>query len=252
MMFSLSMDTQLNGLAEAAQGGIAAGTFAQLAGGTARVRLLRPVPLDSGLEVRSDDGGALTILHASTPVATVERTEPVRRRPPVVPTLEEAEYAARRHPLVDARHPFSDCIVCSPHRRDGLGVVFAPSLERPDVLIAPFHAADALVARGQVLPEALWGALDCVSFPADLLESATLAVTGELTARVERAVSADEKLVAVGWQVSHGARSHRTASAVLDSEGMLVAYADAVWVEVPPSALTRGGTSLGESLGVPR
>jgi hypothetical protein len=81
--------------------------------------------------------------------------------------------------------------------------------------------------------------LDCVSYPADLMRDQRLAVLGSLTAHRTREIAAGEPLVAVGWTLGSGTRSHRTASAVLDEDGALIASALAVWVEVRHQRLAR-------------
>ncbi len=238
-MTTIRIDPRLNGLRDAAQGGIASGMFAQVVGGSATVRLLSPIPLGVDLDVHRDHAGGATIERLGRPIATVAPASPLRHDAPLVPSFAETLDAARRHPLHGIRHPFSDCVVCSPHRVDGLGVTFAASRVRDDVLIAPLRPRPEFVTDGFLRPESLWGALDCTSFPADLLRSRTIAVTGQLTAHIERAVTADERLVVVGWRTGRGDRSHRTASAVIDESGRTVASADAVWVEFAPRPASR-------------
>lgn len=244
-MTIIRIPTRLNGLEDAAQGGIASGLFAQLVGGTATVRLRERIPLDTDLEAHRGTDGVVSIEHAGDILATATPTTPFHHDPPLRPTFADALDAARRHPLRGIRHPFSDCVVCSPSRPDGLGVVSGTSLQRPDVLLAPLQATPAFVTDGRVRPEALWGALDCTSFPADLLRTRTLAVTGQLTAHIERDVSSSERLVVVGWRTGRGDRSHRTATAVIDESGEVVASADAVWVEVAFTAVGHTDATTG-------
>ncbi|QEO13088.1 hypothetical protein FLP10_00645 [Agromyces intestinalis] len=231
-MTSIRIAPHLNGLVDAAQGGIASGMFAQLVGGSARVRLLNPIPLDADLAVHDGPSGMVSIAHDDTLIAKAEPIAPFRHEAPLAPSFTEALEASQRHPFVGVRHLFSDCVVCSPTRPDGIGVVFGNSRRLRDVLIAPLSAPPRFAVNGALRPEILWGALDCTSFPSDLLPSRTVAVTGQLTAHVERAVDADERLVVVGWRTGKGTRSHRTASAVLDGAGRTVASAEVTWVEV--------------------
>lgn len=246
-MTIIRIPTAFNGLTDAAQGGIASGLFAQLVGGTATVRLLDRIPLEEDLEARLDRRGAASILCDGAVVATVTPTTSFRHDPPTRPTFEDALDAARRHPLRGIRHPFSDCVICSPSRADGLGVVFGTSPRVPDVLVAPLRPAPAFVTDGMLRPEAIWGAMDCPSFPADLLRTRTLAVTGQLTAHLEREVSAAERLVVVGWRTGRGGRSHRAATAVLDEAGEVVASAETVWVEVTFAGLGHTGATTGST-----
>jgi len=54
-----------------------------------------------------------------------------------------------------------------------------------------------------------------------------------------RDIAVGEPLIAVGWTIGSGTRSHRTASALLDEDGTVVASAHAVWVEVRHQRLVR-------------
>lgn len=70
-------------------------------------------------------------------VAVAEAVQPFVLEPPVRPTAAQAESARERHPLRGLRHPLSDCVVCSPERRDGLGVTPGPLESDPDILASP-------------------------------------------------------------------------------------------------------------------
>ena len=63
--------------------------------------------------------------------------------------------------------------------------------------------------------------------------------SASLTAHRTREIAVGEPLVSVGWTLGSGTRSHRTASAVLDEEGAVVASALAVWVELKHQRLAR-------------
>ena len=92
---------------------------------------------------------------------------------------------------------------------------------------------------GVATRSSVWGALDCVSFPAALLRTGTLALLGSLTVHRLREIAVGEPLAAVGWTLGSGTRSHRTASALLDEDGAVVASARAIWVEVRHQRLAR-------------
>lgn len=247
-MTNIRIPSFFNGLSDAAQGGVASGLFAQHVGGTASVRLRARIPLDVDLDAQLGPDGALSVSWDGRLVATPTRIPPFRHDPPVRPAFIDALEAALRHPLRGIRHPFSDCVVCSPTRADGLGVVFGTARGLPDVLVAPLRAADGFVTDGRLRPEALWGALDCTSFPADLLRSRSFALTGQLTAHLERPVAADERLIVVGWRTGRGTRSHPTASAVLDEAGNVVASARAVWVQPAAEAVGHTGATTGSTM----
>jgi hypothetical protein len=243
-MLTTTLDRRINGPVDTANGGFACGTFAQYVRGAARVRLHAPPPLGRPLQVVRD-GVAVTIHDGSQQVATATPVEPFVAPPPVVPTFAAAEAARSRHPYVDVRHLLSDCVVCGPHRADGLGVTPGPLEEAPDVLASPFvpHPRDAVA--GTVRREAVWGALDCPSYPAVLFREFRIALLGELTAHVRRDVSVGERLVVVGWTIDSGPRAHRTATAIVDADQRVVASAHAVWIELqdPTRPAALAGTS---------
>jgi hypothetical protein len=125
-------------------------------------------------------------------------------------------------------------VVCGPERSDGLGVTPGPLARDPHLLSAPFvpHARDA--TAGVVHLGAVWGALDCPSYPADALSEGTICFLGTLMAHADRDVLVGERLVAVGWTLERRGRSIDTASVLVDERGATVASARAVWVELEP------------------
>jgi hypothetical protein len=226
----------LNGPRRLANGGMAAGAFAALVPGPATVRLRTGVPLDKDLDVYPTVEG-FEIDDHGRPIATVVATDPFVQQPPVRPDRAQAEAARRAHPWLDKRHALSDCVVCGPRRADGLHVTPGPLAADPSVLAAPFDPPARFTEDGRVTPQTVWGALDCVSYPARLVDR--LALLGELSVHRTREIDADEHLVAVGWTISSGTRSHQTASALLAEDGSVIASSRAVWVEVRHQRLAR-------------
>jgi hypothetical protein len=234
----LKIQRRFNGPRRRANGGFATGTFADLVGGTATVTLHRGVPLDRPFGV-AGTAERLDILQGTTRIATVTPAEPFVHEPPARPTRGEAEAARAAHPFRDARHALSDCIVCGPHRADGMRVTPGPLAAQPDVAAAPYDPRPDLARDDVALSESVWGALDCVSYPVSLTRTGRLALLGSLTAHRTRDIAVGESLVAVGWTLGSGTRSHRTASALLDEDGAVVASARAVWVELRHQRLAR-------------
>lgn len=232
----IRIDPHLNGPRRRANGGMAAGAFASVVPGPATVRLLTGVRLDRDFDVIEATAAFEIDDHGQT-IATVVATEPFVEHPPVRPDRAQAEVARRAHPWLDRRHALSDCVVCGPHRVDGLRVTPGPLEVDHSVLAAPFDPPTRFTESGRVTPQTVWGALDCVSYPAHLVDR--LALLGELSVHRTREIAADEQLVAVGWTVRSGQRSHQTASALLDEDGTVVASARAVWVEVRHQRLAR-------------
>lgn len=226
------IDTRWNGPAGVANGGFACGAFAQYVGGSATVRLESAPTLGVAHRVQRHDQGVRIVSPDDVLVATVTRAEPFVLTPPVVPTYDEALAARRAHPLRGIQHPLSDCVVCGPDRADGLGVTPGPHPTLDDVLVAPFEPRADFAEGGTARIEAVWGALDCPSYPAALMREQRLAFAGELTGHVVRDVAVGERLVAVGWTTGRGRRSHRTSVALVDAAGRTVASSRATWVEI--------------------
>ena len=224
----------MNGPRRHANGGFASGTFADLVGGTASVTLHRRVPLGRSFGVLGTPD-RLAVLDGDTRVATVRGVTPFIVEPPVRPTFAQAEEARRAHPYADRRHALSHCVVCGPRRYDGLRVTPGPVRYQPGILAAPYDPPAHFATDGMALPASVWGALDCVSYPAAVLASGRIALLGSLTAHRTRDIAVGEPLIAVGWTIGSGTRSHRTASALLDEDGGVIASAHAVWVEVAAS-----------------
>ena len=227
----LRIAARLNGPRDHANGGFACGTFASVARGPAAVRLLRGVPLEQDLVATPTGDERWTVHDARQRIADIATVAPFCDEPPVRPDLEDARRAREAHPFRGVRHPLSDCVVCGPDRTDGLEVTPGPVGD--GVLAAPFVVKPAYADGGLATTASVWGALDCVSFPAALVARWQLALLGELAADVRRRPAVGEQLVAVGWTTGAGRRSHRTASALLDERGEIVASGRAVWVEVP-------------------
>lgn len=226
---TLRLDRRENGPRGMSNGGFACGTFAGLVGGTARVTLREKVPLGVDLVAETDGAGARITLDGR-PLADVVAVDPFVLEPPVRPTYEEAEAARERHPLRGVRHPLSDCVVCGPERTDGLRVTPGPLAGSEGALAAPFLATAPYADGSEVRAAAVWGALDCPSYPAEALAAGRFCLLGSLEAHQVRPVEVGERLVVVGWTTGAGERSVRTASAMLAEDGAVVASARAVWV----------------------
>lgn len=175
-------------------------------------------------------GDRAEIRLADRTLAVAERTDPFVLEPPARPTVRQAELARHRHPLRGVKHPLSSCVVCGPERRDGLRVTPGPLEDHPDVLATPFLPTERYAVRGEVRAAAMWGALDCPSYPAEAMRTRRFCLLGSLRAHQKRPIHVGEEVVVVGWTTRTGTRSVSTASAILDEDGSVVASAEAVWV----------------------
>jgi hypothetical protein len=233
------LDPRNNGPRRSSNGGFAAGTFAQQVGGTASVRLQAPPPLGTPIAVDLDVDGATFTVDART-IATARRSTPFVLEPPIVPSMDVVEAASQLYPGRHTRNALSDCIVCGPDRADGMQVTPGPlSIPGQDLLVAPFVPHEQEAVDGVVRPEAIWGALDCPSYPAALMKQKKIAFLGEITAHLRRDIQVGEQLIVVGWTIDAGTRSHRTATVIIDADDEVVASAHATWVELKNQWLVR-------------
>jgi hypothetical protein len=233
------LEPRNNGPRRSSNGGFAAGTFAAFVGGTASVRLMVPPPLGIPLTVTRGSVVA-TIRDGVRTIASAERVSPFMLEPPIVPSMEVVKAASLLNPGRRTRNTLSDCIVCGPRRADGMHVTPGPlSIPGQDLLVAPFVPHEQEAVDGVIRPEAVWGALDCPSYPAHLMRQRKIAFLGELTAHRRRDIQVGEQLVVVGWTIDAGTRSHRTATVIIDADDEVVASAHATWVELKHQTLVR-------------
>lgn len=225
------IDPRENGPRGFANGGIAAGTLAELIGGTATVTLKAPIPVGVALSAEHSADG-VELFRDGQLLAVATPTDPFGQTPPLVPTLAEARAAWRAHPFRGLRNDLTDCVVCGAERHDGLRICFGPVPGHPEIFASPFTAPAAFAVDGLLRPAVVWGALDCPSYPAEVVRRGRIALLGQITAHRRREVPVGEQLVAVGWTTAIGTRSFRTASALCAVDGEVVASAGAVWIEL--------------------
>ena len=225
------IDPKENGPRGFANGGIAAGTLAELIGGTATVTLKAPVPVGVTLSAERNDDG-VDLFRDGQLLAVATAADPFLQAPPLLPTIAEARAAWQAHPFRGLRNELTDCVVCGAERYDGLQVCFGPVSGHPKIFASPFNAPPTFGVEGVVRPEAIWGALDCPSYPAEVVRRGRIALLGQITVHRQRAVRVGEQLIVVGWTTSIGSRSFRTASALCALDGEVVASGRSVWIEL--------------------
>jgi hypothetical protein len=231
------LDPRENGPRGFANGGFACGTLAGWVGGTATVTLMAPLPVGVPLDVRPA-ASAVELLLDGRPLASAVLAEPFVAEPPYLPTRSEASAAWEAHPFRGLDLPLSDCVVCGAQRMDGLRICFGPVPGHPDMMASPFLVPESFCTGGVLRTPAVWGALDCVSYPAEAVRRGRFALLGRLTAHARRPIPVGARMTAVGWTESIGNRSMRTASALLAGDEVF-ASARAVWVEAKSDALAR-------------
>jgi hypothetical protein len=218
-----------------ANGGYACGSLARHAAEVVRVRLEKPVPLATDLEVVVRSGGALELLDGQERVA---RAEPagLHLHVPAPPSYFEA-LEASRHYLGFIEHAYPSCFVCGTGRARGDGLhVFAGRCGTRGLVASPWTPDPSLDAGdGKVQAEFMWAVLDCPGYFAarDDLKKMLL---GEFTAHVDRRVHIDEPCVVIGWRISISGRKYEVGTALFDEDGELCARARGIWIEPRPDA----------------
>ena len=239
---SVLVPARFNGPPASGQGGYSAGVVAAFFDGPAAVSLRRPVPLDQELELRIERGqgdsrdaaeragdvdhdvaarvydtaGELVIEAASAP--------PLARwdAPPV--SLEQAHSAATRFEP-PAGGTFDHCFVCGRARHgDGFDIFLGP-VKGTDLLAAPWiPPAWAADSDGVVSPEFVWAALDCPGYFA--VFSTELAFLARQQSALLRPIHAGVEYVAVGRPLGREGRKGFAATAILDSDGTVLAHSE--------------------------
>jgi hypothetical protein len=228
-MPTLTVEVRFCGPPGAANGGYLAGLLSRCADAPVRVRLERPVPLGTALDVIEQSEG----LDLCRDGMRLARAEPVHLdlRPPAAPDYLEA-LEASRHYVGFGRHAFPACFVCGIDRARGDGLrIFAGPIETRQLVAAPWvPAPDLDRGDGRVRPEFMWAALDCPGYFAARSDSVPM-LLGEFSAHVDRRVHVDEPCVVIGWRIAAEGRKHTVGTALFDEDGELCARAQALWIE---------------------
>jgi hypothetical protein len=214
-----------------ANGGYACGSLARHAGGIVRVRLERPVPVETDLDVAATPGDALELRRGEELIA---RAEPagLHLHVPAAPDY-LAALEASRHYLGFVDHAFPGCFVCGPKRARGDGLrVFAGPCGARGLVASPWTPDVSLDAGdGKVQAEFMWAALDCPGYFAARTDLRPM-LLGEFTAHVDRRVHIDEPCVVIGWPISVSGRKYEVGTALFDEDGELCARARGLWIEL--------------------
>ena len=232
---SISIPQRFNGPLESGNGGYSAGVFASQVDGTAEVSLRSPVPLDTPLDPVPGEDGSLRILDGETLIAEVRSVSDLEIDVPEPVGVEQARQASRRYKS-PREGLFSRCFVCGPAREDSLGV-FAGEVEGRDVVATPWTPpAWTADEEGEVLPELVWGVLDCPTyFAAHQGEGMPLSMLVKQTTRIDAPIPAEEEHVVIAWPIEAEGRKHHAGAAVLSADGEVLAVCQAMLIE-PRSA----------------
>ncbi len=236
MSAQIRIDSRFNGPPGSANGGYICGRMAAIINQPLSVRLYKPPPLDTDLDVLFDTvSGKWHLKHGEQLIAAANpahehiwRHTHVPKAPSYVQALDAAvHYTGHR------QHAFPTCFVCGPQRavNDGLRI-FAGRLSDTNMVAAPWLPHAGLADNnGKVRPEFIWAALDCPGYFASV-KSGHTALLGELAVRIDRSVHIDEPCVIIGWQIMIEGRKHKVGTALFDEDGEQCAVGVATWVEL--------------------
>jgi hypothetical protein len=239
---TLRIDRRFRGPDLSGNGGYTAGrlaaTLLPTPGAAIEVTLRRPPPLERELRIErgSDDAEASARLLdgeielCAARLAGQEADLDLVIPPPV--DFAAAEALSARY-VGHQRHGFPQCFVCGPARPagDGLRIFAGRASDEPGALVAAPFVPDASLVdeHGQVRPEMLWAALDCVGYFGVAGPGTPPALLGRMTGALRGGVTAGTPCVVMGWGLG-GERRKLFAGTALYAGDRLVGSSRQVWI----------------------
>lgn len=230
-MIELVIDKRFCGPRASANGGYAAGMFAQMIDGPAQVTLLAPPPLGEKIEIHETGEGTFEARHGATLIARITPAS-VSVDPPALP--DSAGVSAARGDFLedaDGEHLLPYCFVCGDKRDDGLRIFAGPAPGSPMNADYWTPKPDLAGDDGLVRSEFLWAALDCPGAFA-LRNGLRLCLLGRFAVEIFRRPAVGEKLIVAAWRTGEDGRKHFSSSALYDKNRKIIAAANAVWIEL--------------------
>jgi len=216
---------------ESANGGYICGLVAGRIHQPVTVRLLRPPPLETALELHVVEPGVWAVEYAGLRYIEARATAPLELDIPASPGYVQAQESTLHGPSDAREHPCPGCFVCGPERAHGDGLrIFAGPVPGRDLVAAAWVPDVSVAQGGKVHPEVLSAALDCPGFHA-LRTGSRPWLLGEFAVRVDRLVHADERCVIVGWKLVGAGRKQTVGTALFDEDGEVCAWARGTWIE---------------------
>ena len=196
---------------------------------SATVTLRAPTPVDTSLELRVDDEERELALGDDVLASAVPDVPDIPAPEPVDPGAARA--AMSLAPGVIHQHPAPRCFVCGPDRveGDGMRILAGPLGDGRFAAIWP-PAKDMVDGDDRVASEFIWAALECPA-AASFWVPGTAPLAYRTTAMIERRPQRQD-LVVVAEPLGATERGHRTATWILDRDGVEVARAHVEWIVV--------------------
>lgn len=228
---TIVIDPRFCGPPNSGNGGYVCGRLAKFIDGPAVVRLRVPPPLGAELLVQRTQAG-VSLIHGGTIIAEGWPAD-VQVEVPDAPTPSEAKAASRKYRGFTS-HWFPSCFVCGPQRgiKDGLRI-FPGEVAGRKLVASPWEPDKSLCdGRGRVLPEFMWAALDCpgaFTFPK---AAQSIILLGELAVSLSGFVSAGERCLVVGWEITQEGRKRHTGTAIFSESGACCGVGRAIFFEM--------------------
>jgi hypothetical protein len=223
---------------DSGNGGYTAGLLSTSLGPSVEVTLRHPPPLERELSVTLDGeharllDGELLIAEARPAVVDVTAPSP--------PSFERATELSHRY-VGHARHHFPTCFVCGPKRAVGDGLRIFPGSETPEEPVAAPLVPDASLgaAHGELPPEIVWAALDCIGYFGVGAPDYPTALLGRMAVELVSPVRVGEKCVVVGWSLGRDGRKLHAGTALFGQDGTLRGRARQTWIVLSePTSVT--------------
>lgn len=236
-MTTVTIDKRFCGPKSSGNGGYSAGLFARAIDGPAAVKLMKPPPFDTPIELRKSETGFEAVAGESV-IASVESAV-VRVDPPAMPS--DADIAAAHKDFLKTigdAHIIPYCFVCGTKRGvgDGLRIFSGAAPDSPVNADFWTPAGDLAGDDGLVRPEFLWAALDCPTAYA-LRVGERMTLLGRLAVDIFRRPKPGERLIAAAWRTGEEGRKHFSSSILLDEDREIIAASNALWIELNDPAL---------------
>jgi len=230
----IEIAARFNGPPGCGNGGYSCGLIASTIGAPVKVRLQRPVPLQTELAIERISSESWEIRAADQLIATAT-AHVLEMEVPSPPTWVEA-FGASHHFAGFAHHNFPRCFVCGPARDDGDALkIFVGSVPGTQLMAAPWRPDASLSdVHDRVRPEFVWAALDCPGFYATC--EPRVALLGEFAVRIEAEVIANQPHIVIAWPISAQGRKHIAGTALFDAAGNRCAVGQATWIELKGAA----------------
>jgi hypothetical protein len=215
-------------------GGVLANRYAETFGtrGAVEITLRAPIPVDRPLTL--ERAGDTLLLHDGDTLVCEARAGSVDHLTAPPPPSDWDEVMQRAE---DGGSPedseFHTCIVCGRSRGvgDGLRVLGSAGPQPGYSLSCYVPHANHADAEGRILPEFVWGTLDCPgAFAVQDPDDFRPALTGRMTAKVIEPPRVGERCAVVGWRIGAEGRKLYSGTALYTEQGRLCALGTCTWI----------------------